>query len=176
MHRFSESQVRLTTGESVTIRAVRPEDTDAVRAFLEGLSDESRRLRYHSSVPIVRWWMVEDVTASDHDQREALLALRGDRVVGVAEWGRDPDDDGRAHVAISVDEQLRRRGLAQILTRRLAAVARQHGLEEFVAHVMPINRPVFGLLDRVAPIGSRRFDGDGVEVVIPLRPQIAAGA
>jgi hypothetical protein len=64
--------------------------------------------------------------------------------------------------------------LAQILTRRLAAVARQHGLEEFVATVMTINRPVFGLLDRVAPIRSRTSDGDAVEVVIPLRPESAS--
>ncbi len=176
MHRFSESQVKLSTGEWVTIRAVRPEDAPAVRAFLEGLSEESRLLRYHSPVPVVRWWMVEAVTASDHDQREALIALLGDRVVGVAEWGREPDAHERAHVAISVDEGLRRRGLAQILTRRLAAIARQHGLEEFVATVMTVNRPVFGLLDRVAPVLSRRFEDGAVEVVIPLRPPIAATA
>lgn len=170
MHTFCESTIKLETGEDVTIRAVRPDDASAVRAFLEGLSDESRRLRYHSPVPIVRWWMVEAVTASDHDQREAIIALLDDRVVGVAEWGRDPEAEGRAHVAISVDENLRRRGLAQLLTRRLAAIARQHGIDEFVANVMTVNRPVFGLLDRVAPVRSRRMDGDGVEVVIPLRP------
>jgi ribosomal protein S18 acetylase RimI-like enzyme len=176
MHRFSESQVRLQTGECITIRAVRPDDAPAVRTFLEGLSEESRRLRYHSPVPVVRWWMVEAVTASDHDQREAILALRDERVVGVAEWGREPEAHGRAHVAIAVDEGFRRRGLAQTLTRRLAAIARQHGLEEFVATVMTVNRPVFGLLDRVAPVRSRRFDGDAVEVVIPLRPDPAVAA
>jgi GNAT superfamily N-acetyltransferase len=170
VHRTIESTIQLPTGEPVTIRAARPEDAAAVKRFLEGLSEESRLLRYHSPVPIVRWWMVEAVTAADHDQREALLALQDDRVVGLAEWGREPEADARAHVAIVVDDGVRRRGIAQALTRRLSAIARQHGIGEFVATVMTVNRPVLGLIDHVAPVRSSRFDGEAVEVVIPLRP------
>lgn len=171
MHRTIESQVRISTGEHVTIRAARPDDAEAVRAFLEGLSEESRLLRYHSPVPRVRWWMIEAVTASDHDQRESLIALLGDRVVGLAEWGREPGRTDRAHVAIVVDDGIRRRGIAQALTRRLGSIARQHGIEELVATVMPVNRPMLALIDRIAPERSIRSDGDALEFVIPLRTE-----
>jgi N-acetylglutamate synthase-like GNAT family acetyltransferase len=160
--------VRLKTGETLTIRAATHDDAPEVSAFLEGLSSDSRWLRYHSPVPIVRWWMVEAVTAADHDQREALLALLDGRVVGVAEWGREPDEDARAHVAIAVDENVRRRGIAQALMRRLGAQARQHGITDFIATVMTVNTPTFGLIERLAPVRHSRFDGDAVEVVIPL--------
>lgn len=168
------STVRLKTGEQLTVRAAIPEDGPSVCAFLEGLSAESRLLRYHSPVPVVRWWMVEAVTAADHDQREALLAILDGRVVGVAEWGREPEVDGRAHVAIAVDENVRRRGIARALMRRLGAEAQRHGITDFVATVMTVNQPTFGLIERLAPVRTSRFDGDAVEVVIPLTA--AAGA
>ncbi len=168
MHTSTRSTVLLRTGEQLTIRPATPDDAPRVTAFLEGLSSESRWLRYHSPVPIVRWWMVESVTAADHDQREALLALLDGRVVGVAEWGREPDTEARAHVAIAVDEGVRRRGVAQALMRRLGAQAQRHGITDFIATVMTVNRPTLGLIECLAPVRTSRFDGDAVEVVIPL--------
>ncbi|HYZ91887.1 MAG TPA: GNAT family N-acetyltransferase [Actinomycetota bacterium] len=175
MHTSSEVKtVRLRSGEHLTIRPARREDSASVTAFFEGLSSEARLLRYHSPVPIVRWWMVEAVTGTDHDRREALLAFLDGDVVGVAEWGRDPDDHDRAHVAIVVDDHVRRRGIARELMKRLTVVARVHGIRDFVATVMTINKPVFGLIERMAPVRTSNFDGDAVEVVIPLAR--AAGA
>lgn len=175
MHTSSaKARIRLRTGEQLTIRPATPCDASSVGAFLEGLSSESRLLRYHSPIPVVRWWMVEAVTAADHDQREALLALLDGRVVGVAEWGREPDVDARAHVAIAVDENVRRRGIAQALMRHLGAQARRHGITDFIATVMTVNAPTFGLIDRLAPVRTSRFDGDAVEVVIPLAASATA--
>lgn len=158
----------METGPELTIRPAAPEDAASVKAFLDGLSPESRRLRYHSPVPIVRSWMVRAVTAADHDQREALLAVLDGEVVGIAEWGRDPDVHERAHVAVAVGEGIRRKGIAQALLRRLSLYARLHGITEFVAHVLTVNGPTFGLIDRIAPIHTSRFDGDAVEVLMPL--------
>lgn len=169
MHNTAVTQaVRLDGGAELVIRSVRPSDAEEIAAFLEGLSPESRELRYHSPVPVVRWWMVESVAAADHDQREALVALLGGRVVGVAEWGRDPEVQDRAHVGIAVDESVRRRGIAQTLMRRLGDLAREHGYREFVATVLTVNRPVFKLIERMTPQARRLFDGDEVEVLIPL--------
>jgi ribosomal protein S18 acetylase RimI-like enzyme len=160
--------------EQLTIRAAEPSDADEVTKFLEGLSSESRWLRYHSPIPVVRWWMVEAVTGTDHDQREALLATLDGKVVGVAEWGRESDECSRAHVAIAVDNEFRRRGIARALMNRLAKVAREHGIEDFVASVMTVNGPAFGLIERMAPVRTSRFDGDAVEVVIPIRQSPAS--
>lgn len=150
------------------IRPATPSDAQKVRAFLEGLSEDSRWLRYHSPVPIVRGWMVDAVVNSDHETREALLAIDGGRVLGVAEWGIDNSQAGTAHVAVVVDEAFRRRGVARELTEYLVANAREHGIGEFVARVLSLNRPTMGLIQRVAPQRQTRFDGPTVEVRIPL--------
>lgn len=162
------STIDLGSGERLCIRPARPRDATEVTEFLERLTAESRWLRYHSPVPIVRWWMVEAVTGTDHDHREALLAFLDGRLVGLAEWGRETEESDRAHVAIVVDEHVRRRGIARALMRRLATIARALGIQDFVATVMSINRPAFGLIERMAPVRSSRFDGDAVEVLIPL--------
>jgi RimJ/RimL family protein N-acetyltransferase len=162
------SRRRLDSGDILTIRAATPKDAEAVARFLEELSPDARRLRYHSPVPRVRWWMVEAVAAADHDVREALLAFLDGRIVGLAEWGRDPERPGRAHVGIVVDDDLRQRGIAKALMRRLADDARRHGIADFIATVVPANRPALSLLERLAPVRHSRFDGGAVEVHIPL--------
>jgi ribosomal protein S18 acetylase RimI-like enzyme len=159
----------MTSGEPFEIKAACPDDARAVREFLEHLSDDTRWLRYHSPVPIVRSWMVDAVVGLDHDVREALLAIYEGRVIGVAEWGRVAPDADSAHVAIVVDDDFRRRGIAGELMRHLAAAGRAHGIEAFEASVLSVNRPTIGLVQKIAPERSTRFDGPVVEVVIPLQ-------
>jgi GNAT superfamily N-acetyltransferase len=160
----------LRTGERLTIRPATRVDATDVAAFLNTLSEDSRWLRYHSAMPVIRSWMVWAITDIDHDGREALLAFSGHRIVGIAEWARDLEDSSDAHVAIVVDEGHRRRGIAQALLRQLAEMATHHGYDRFLASVLTVNRPVFGLIERMAPARSSTFNGDTVEVVIPLGP------
>lgn len=152
----------------IEIRRAAPEDAADVRAFFEGLSDDTRWLRYHSPMPIVRGWMVDAVVCNDHESREALLALREGRVIGVAEWGRESPGASVAHTAVVVDDAFRRRGVAAELMRHLAADARSHGIEAFEASVLSVNRPTIGLIDHVAPLRSTSFDGPVLQVTIPL--------
>ena len=162
-------QAETTTGERFEIRAACPHDADAVREFLEHLSEDSRWLRYHSPAPVVRSWMVDAVVGLDHVLREALLAVYNGRVIGVAEWGRVEPDAGTAHVAIVVDDAFRRRGIARELMRHLAASASAHGIDAFEASVLSVNRPTIGLVQKIAPERTTRFDGPVVEMRIPLR-------
>jgi hypothetical protein len=52
--------------------------------------------------------------------------------------------------------------------RHLAADAKQHGIEEFEASVLQVNRPTIGLLQHVAPQRTTTFDGPVLQVKIPL--------
>ena len=159
----------MSTGERFEIRAACRHDAQRVREFLEHLSEDARWLRYHSPVPVVRSWMVDAVVGLDHDLREALLAVYDGRVIGVAEWGRVGPDAETAHVAIVVDDDFRRRGVAAELMRHLAANGRSHGIEAFEASVLSVNRPTIGFVQKVAPERATRFDGPVIEMRIPLR-------
>jgi RimJ/RimL family protein N-acetyltransferase len=155
---------------TIAIREATANDSDAVREFLERLSPDARWLRYHSPAPIIRSWMVDAVVRADHEHREALLALDGDRIVGIAEWGRIDEHDRSADVGIVVDECCRRRGIARRLLRRLGANALQHGVDTFETTVLSTNRPTIALTQRVGVDPKFRFEGPTVSVTIPLSP------
>jgi GNAT superfamily N-acetyltransferase len=158
----------LRDGARIEIRTAAPSDADEVRAFFEGLSEDARWLRYHSPTPVIRPWMVDAVVRTDHVSREALLALYDGRVIGIAEWGRPAPGATDAHVAIVVDDAFRRRGVARELMRHLAANGRAHGITEFAASVLSVNRPTMSLIQHVAPTRNTTFDGPTIEVRIPL--------
>jgi|SRR5581483_1354391 len=154
---------------NLEIRLATAADEPGVRAFLEGLSDETLRLRYQTSVPMVRAWMVDAVVRPDHVMHEAIVAVHEGSVVGVAEWGRWEPGDTKADIAVVVRDDCRRHGIARALLRRLARNARAHGLETFAGTILSMNRASVALLANVAPTKTVTLDGPVLEATIPLR-------
>ena len=67
---------------------------------------------------------------------------------------------GRAEAAFSVVDQFQGRGLGTVLLRHLAAIARDAGLHEFVAEVLPDNTPMLEVFEHSGlPMASRREPG-----------------
>ncbi len=153
--------VQLRDGSAVSIRPVRPQDEAPLRTFLAELCPEARRLRFFTGAADMRQaahWAAEG--AADH---HGLLAHdETGALVGHASYAQlDPQ---RAEVAVEVADHLYGRGLATILIERLAGIAEQRGVSEFVAEVLPENAPMLavfrdGFDARVA------FD-DGIETVV----------
>ncbi|MCW2951971.1 MAG: CoA-binding domain protein, partial [Conexibacter sp.] len=138
-----EVDVALRDGSSVHVRPVRPEDLPALRAFLESLSPNARRLRFFTGAPDLRAaarWAAE----VNRHERDGLLALAGDgTIVGHAAWARI--DARSAEVAFETGEEMRGRGLATILLAHLAFGARAQGIATFVAEVLPENHRMLGV-------------------------------
>ncbi len=138
-----EVDVALRDGSSVHVRPVRPDDLPALRAFLESLSPNARRLRFFTGAPDLRAaarWAAE----VNRHERDGLLAVAGDgTIVGHAAWARI--DGERAEVAFETGEEMRGRGLATILLAHLAFGARAQGIASFVAEVLPENHRMLGV-------------------------------
>jgi acetate---CoA ligase (ADP-forming) len=128
--------VRLRDGSQVTLRAVSAQDEPALRAFLAGLSEQARRLRFFSGAVDVT--SAAHLTGATDGGRLGLLA-HDETGVLVAHALYIPLDDTRAEVAVEVADHLHDRGLGTILIERLAAVAEQRGITHFVAEVLPEN-------------------------------------
>ena len=132
------AQVVLRDGSTICIRRVTPEDRDALLAFLQGMSVESRRLRFFTAGPdldqAARW-------AAESERRNGLglVATTGDPPVIVAHAAYEPIEDGRAEVAFEVADSLRGRGVGTILMAHLADAAREAGVSRFFAEVLPEN-------------------------------------
>ncbi len=108
-------------------------------AFLEGMSIESRRLRFFTGGPDLRGaarWAAE--AESRHGL--GLVATTGDPPTIVAHAAYERIGDDRAEVAFEVADSLRGRGLGTILMAHLAEGARSEGVATFSAEVLPENR------------------------------------
>jgi GNAT superfamily N-acetyltransferase len=129
--------VTLRDGSRVHIRPVRADDLDAVRAFLGGLSPESVILRFFGAADL-DWasrWSVD----VDYSDRYALIATvhPDGPIVAHGAYVREAPD--RAEVAFVVADAYHELGIATVLLRRLAGLARVHGITTLTAFVLPYN-------------------------------------
>ena len=128
------ADVVLRDGSTMRLRPPRHGDLSALLSFFHELSDESLYKRFHGH-PSVDPHMVEPVVDPDWGERGALIGVKGDRVVAVANYVRLRDARA-AEVAFAVADELQGRGIATRLLEQLATAAAGVGIEEFVAEVM----------------------------------------
>jgi acetyl coenzyme A synthetase (ADP forming)-like protein len=170
-----ESDVALRDGSVAHIRPICPEDEASLLAFLRGLSDDDRRLRFFS--------LGNDLSRTAHDEADVdyvhslgLLATVGSpgRVVGHALYA--PSGDARAEVAFAIAAEYQGRGLATIMLGQLADAAAANGIETFEAFVLPENRGMLELLRKSGIPVKTRNDWNNVEATFPtsLSPQALA--
>jgi acetyl coenzyme A synthetase (ADP forming)-like protein len=128
----------LRDGSTVRVRAMRPDDDQALLTLLESLSEESRWLRFFSPLKGAAL-AAEAHRETNLDHTFALLALSGaeEHVVGHAFYvGLD---EHRAEVAFTIANDFQGRGLGTILLGQLAEVAALNGIQMFEAEVVAAN-------------------------------------
>ncbi|HKC21462.1 MAG TPA: GNAT family N-acetyltransferase, partial [Gaiellaceae bacterium] len=128
------ADVVLRDGSTMRLRPPATEDLTGLLEFFRGLSDESLYKRFHGH-PSVEPRMVEPMLDPDWSERGALIGLKGDRVVAVANYVR-LRDARTAEAAFAVADDLQGKGIATRLLEQLAAAASAVDIEEFVAEVM----------------------------------------
>ena len=115
-------------------------DRAAVLEVFEGMSERSRRLRYHGPKPVLRESDVERLVDVGCCGREAVAALDlvTGKVVGTARFVRDADDPRSAEVAFEVVDDCQQRGVGRKLLGELTSLARREGVERFRAAYSPL--------------------------------------
>jgi acetyltransferase len=133
-------QRRLADGRAVTIRPIRAEDEAAERRFLEGLSPESRRLRFLGRVDAPAGKLVGFLTRVDYDRHMAFVCESADgEIVGNARYVVNAD--GRScEFGVVVADAWRRTGVAQLVMDALIRAAQARRLETMEGLVMSENR------------------------------------
>lgn len=162
-----EARVRLPSGETLHLRPIRPDDEERLERLFHRLSPRTIYMRFFSPVARPSHRTLRYLSSVDHDGREAIVAVDGDDIVGVARYDRRAGTD-EAEVAVLVEDAWQGRGLGRILTEHLAREARSHGVEAFTASMLGDNRRAIGLA-RTSAAAHLRFEDGEVEAVIPLR-------
>ena len=147
----------------VETRPVRPDDGPLFCRLWDRLSPETVYRRFHAPLrsPAVDAQRLVEV---DHDLREALVAVVGGEVVGVARYDRSPTDPGTADVAVVVEDAWQGVGVGRQLLAELTALAGRRGVRRLTADVQTDNDRMVGLVRRLLP-GALLTPAHGVYAV-----------
>jgi GNAT superfamily N-acetyltransferase len=155
---------------AVATRPVRPDDATSFCRLWDRLSPETVYRRFHAPLrrPPVG---AERLVRVDHDLREAVVAVVGGDVVGVARYDRRPADPATAEVAVVVEDAWQGVGVGRQLVEQLTALAAGRGVRTLTATVQADNDRVVGLIERLLPGSTFTPDADGYTVESPLTPR-----
>ena len=151
-------------------------DRASVLEVFDGMSERSRRLRFHGPKPRLREAEIDTLVDVGCCGREAVAAvdLVTGAVVGTARFVRDADDPLSAEVAFEVVDHCQGHGIGQRLVAELSGLARREGIERFHASVVPGNEPALALLRGAGRTARSNYSDGAYELVIELEPDARA--
>jgi acetyltransferase len=163
-------------GGHVTIRPIRPEDEPLMVRFHETLSERSVYLRYFHLMNLEQRTTHERLTRIcfiDYDREMALVAVRRNPETGESEIlgvGRLMKIHGtpEAEIAVLISDHWQGRGLGKELLSRLLVVAADDKLAHVVADILPDNRGVMRILDKLGFSLKHSLDDDVVHAEFKL--------
>ena len=150
----------LRDGTPVVIRPINKSDAERERAFIEGLSPESRYFRFLQNMKHPSAELIRRFTEVDQKRDIALVALMGagkdQRIVGVSRYSHCDDGDV-CECAVTVADEWQGKGLGTLLMRHLIEMAREQGVESLYSLDIAENRPMQEL---AAHLGFQRSVDD----------------
>jgi GNAT superfamily N-acetyltransferase len=149
---------------AVATRPVQPDDAALFRRLWPRLSPDTVYRRFHSPLHDLPPEAVRRFVTVDHDRREAVAAIVGGEVVGVARYDRSPGDAATAEFAIVVEDAWQGMGLGRQLLTELIALAATRGVTTLTATVQRDNDRVIGLIRRLLPRSTFTPDHDVYDV------------
>jgi GNAT superfamily N-acetyltransferase len=161
------SETHEVDGRSVTLRPIRDDDVDRLRRLFFRLSPETVYLRFFQAVRAPSEKLLHHLAEVDHDRRQAVVAVDGDEIVGVARYDRGADAE-HAEVAVLVEDAWQGHGLGTVLLRRLGVEALEHGFVSFTATVLGDNRRALVLAHHMSPAAHSHIDHGEWYLDIPL--------
>jgi acetyl coenzyme A synthetase (ADP forming)-like protein len=164
----------LRDGESVTIRAVRPDDKTRLTDLFQRLSPRSVHLRFFGAKRQLTPKELMRFTELDFVHAAALAAVQrvgdGDRFLAVGQYAEVTDPaaaERRAEVAFMVADEWQGRGIGSLLLTHLARLARTAGIDEFEADVLGENNRMLQVFGESGFVVRRALDSGVVHVRFP---------
>ena len=135
------------------------------QAFVDGLSSQSRYLRFMGTVRSLTPAMLTRFTQIDYDREMAFVATittgAGDTEIAVSRYIAPPEGDS-CEFALTVADDWQRLGLGRRMLQILIEVARQNGLKTMTGDVLAENRGMLALCRNLGFAVVKSDDGPGV--------------
>jgi GNAT superfamily N-acetyltransferase len=166
IQRTQEAVVQLT----VTTRPIRDDDEARFERLWPRLSPDTRYRRFHAPVRRLPREFVSHLVHVDHDAREAVVAVVGGEVVGVARYDRSPTDPTEAEFAVLVEDDWQNVGVGRQLLTELTRLAADRGVRVLTATVQADNDRMVWLIRRLLPGARFTVDNGVYDIRGPVEP------
>lgn len=166
---------RLKGGTAVIVRPIRPDDKQRVLAAFRALLPETVYTRVFTHKSDLSPAELARLTEIDFRSEVALVVTRGEgdneTIIGSGRYFAFDGPGGRPHaeVAFVVEEDYQGMGIAGMLLRHLAAIARARGIVCLDAEVLPANKAMLRVFAR-SGLPLRKSLADTVKVSLSLDP------
>jgi acetyltransferase len=144
-----ETTLTLRDGRCVRVRSIRPTDASMDRAFFDGLSEQSRYMRFMQHLAELTPRLVQQFTQIDYTREMALVALAetsgSDAIVGIARYVAEAERGESAEFAIVIADAWQRNGLGRALMDMLIDGARRRSVRRLVGSILAVNTPMRAL-------------------------------
>ena len=161
---------QLRDGRQVEIRALRPDDKDDMLAAIRRTSTESLQRRFFVVKRGFSQKEIDFFMKIDFSNHVALVALADEEgrptIVGGGRYV--VVEPGRAEVAFVVIDGYQGQGLGAHLMRHLAGIARDAGLTELTAEVLPENTAMRKVFSKFGFRPGPRPDPQVIHLVMHL--------
>jgi acetyltransferase len=157
-------------GERHTVRPIRPEDAEQHGAFFARLSPQDIRYRFFSAMRELSQEQLARLTQVDYVREMAFIAVReaSGETVAAARLVCDPGE-GEGEFAVIVQADMKGKGVASHLMRRLIDWARTRGLRAIVGLVLADNAPMLAFMRNLGfSLHRMREEPDVVEARLAL--------
>jgi len=172
---------QLRDDRTVTIRAIRPDDKGLIIEALNKVSAESIYRRFLMAKKEVSPQELKLATEVDFVNIVALVAVMEKEgnveITGGGRYIRTGASRGRerAEVAFFVGDAFQGLGIASRIFKHLVAIARDSGIAEFEAEVLPSNEAMLKVFARSGLRFARSATRDTVHVLMDLSAAATAG-
>ena len=142
-------------------------DGPRLRRFFYRLSPLTIYRRFHSPLARPEQAQPQRLLDIDHQDREAVVAVLDDEIIGVARYVRRPGSDS-AEVAVVVADDWHRQGLATRMLGTLTDLAARAGIQQFTLSMQADNRAALRLLRRLHPEAALTHSHGIYEAKVPV--------
>jgi len=161
----------LRDGRRVEIRALRPDDRTELITAVGRSSGQSLYRRFFAVKRSFTKSEIDYFLNVDFVNHVALVAIVDEHGAPVIAGGARcvVVEPGKAEVAFAVVDQYQGLGLGAALMHHLAAIAREAGLKELIAEVLPDNSPMLKVFEKSGFPLSMKREPQVVHITLRLR-------
>jgi GNAT superfamily N-acetyltransferase len=159
-----------TTDPIITIRPIRLTDADMEAEFVRRLSPETKHFRFLGGLKELTPKMLKSFCDVDYRHSMAFVATvtkGGEEIeVGVSRYAPNANEDVR-EMAVTVADDWQHQGIGTLLTEKLVAFAKDHGVKKLYSVDLADNTSMRRLADDIG-MTARRDPEDARQVIYSL--------